>query len=572
MKLSGLQVENFQGVRALDISPAAPVLLVAGKNHAGKSSLVEAIRCAFNGRGERVELKKELGALVTEGAKKGRVQVVMDGKPMAGLTLPGGEHVDNLPPDITLPRLGMVLSAEQFARSSTDERRGLLFDVTGCKATTALVRDRLIAKGADAKKVEAILPMLRSGFPAAAKDAENRAKDARGAWRGVTGEQWGDKKSEGWEAECPVVDAELGKTLDEHLAEYEGQLAEAQQNLGAKRQQLQAYLQADGRRSALTEKAATVKRIKQKLELDKKELEEWTAVVLRTEAAKLSQFGLPCPCCSEMLVEQNGALVKAGPLAQASEDDIANLPDYIRARDSYANAVQNDQRDLLDAEAAAAELEGLQKMEPVDANAVDLAKQSVDSIATSRNEVRDQQTAWRQKNDQANAAKSRTAQAAAHVIDVKGWALIADAMSPEGIPSELLSEALTPVNDLLHSLSCAAEWKRVQIGAGMDITADGRPYALLSESEKWRCDAVLAITIANLSGIRFAILDRFDVLDLGGRGQLIGLLDYVVDEGLVDSMVIAGTMKAAPTGLSENFETIWMENGTAKAITETKAA
>ena len=42
------------------------------------------------------------------------------------------------------------------------------------------------------------------------------------------------------------------------------------------------------------------------------------------------------------------------------------------------------------------------------------------------------------------------------------------------------------------------------------ITAGGREYRLLSESERYRVDAVLAEAVANLSGARLLVLDRAD--------------------------------------------------------------
>ncbi|MCZ9676616.1 hypothetical protein NB854_29840, partial [Pseudomonas aeruginosa] len=52
-----------------------PVLLVAGHNGAGKSSLLDGVAMAFNGQPRRVSLKKEIDKLITEGAKKGEARV-----------------------------------------------------------------------------------------------------------------------------------------------------------------------------------------------------------------------------------------------------------------------------------------------------------------------------------------------------------------------------------------------------------------------------------------------------------------------------------------------------------------
>jgi hypothetical protein len=52
---------------------------------------------------------------------------------------------------------------------------------------------------------------------------------------------------------------------------------------------------------------------------------------------------------------------------------------------------------------------------------------------------------------------------------------------------------------------------RRAITPDMAITAEGRAYSLLCESEKWRVDAMIAAAIAELSGVKVMMLDRMDV-------------------------------------------------------------
>ncbi|UTN73787.1 AAA family ATPase [Pseudomonas aeruginosa] len=75
MRITKLEITNFQGLRHAALDVSAPVLLVAGHNGAGKSSLLDAISMAFSGQPRRVSLKKEMDKLVTEGAKKGEARV-----------------------------------------------------------------------------------------------------------------------------------------------------------------------------------------------------------------------------------------------------------------------------------------------------------------------------------------------------------------------------------------------------------------------------------------------------------------------------------------------------------------
>ena len=136
------------------------------------------------------------------------------------------------------------------------------------------------------------------------------------------------------------------------------------------------------------------------------------------------------------------------------------------------------------------------------------------------------------------SAQRKTTEAAGHHADVQAWEQIAEALAPSGIPAELLSEALTPLNDALAGHAESAQCPRVVVEADMTVTADGRAYALLSESEQWRADAMLAATIARLSDVRLLVLDRFDVLDQQGR---------------------------LPTGLPESTRAVWIEGGRASA-------
>lgn len=113
------------------------------------------------------------------------------------------------------------------------------------------------------------------------------------------------------------------------------------------------------------------------------------------------------------------------------------------------------------------------------------------------------------------------ANAAQHHADVVAWSLIAEALAPTGIPAEILAGALDPFNELLAAQAAVATWQAVVITPEIDITYGGRLYGLLSESEKWRADTLLAIAIARLSGIRLVLLDRFDVLQPTARPQAL---------------------------------------------------
>ncbi|BBE09746.1 Uncharacterized protein MCB1EB_1585 [Mycoavidus cysteinexigens] len=164
-------------------------------------------------------------------------------------------------------------------------------------------------------------------------------------------------------------------------------------------------------------------------------------------------------------------------------------------------------------------------------------------------------------NIKVTQADERTVKALSAHESVLAWNEIADALAPNGIPGEMLAEALTPLNERLEDSAAITEWAQVVVTKDMQVQAGGRSYALLSESEKWRVDAMLAEAISYLSKIKLLVLDRFDVLDLKGREGLLAWLDILAQGGEIDTALIFGTLKALPQSFSQNIETHWLENG-----------
>src|SRR5690606_18465599 len=105
--------------------------------------------------------------------------------------------------------------------------------------------------------------------------------------------------------------------------------------------------------------------------------------------------------------------------------------------------------------------------------------------------------------------QSRTEAAASAHRDAQGWQAAADALSPAGIPAEILLKGLGPVNRILAQLAQALNFPRVAIIDDMDIYLGQRPYALLSASERWRVDSQIALALAELSGLKLVALDEF---------------------------------------------------------------
>lgn len=596
MKITSIQTSNFLGARDVNLALAKPVSLIAGKNGAGKSSIQEAVRMAMTGESVRVGLKKDYGALVTEGQESGFVEVETADASYS-VVLPSGKglHSEN-------PMLPFVLDAQRFARMDDKERRTFLFGLMGVKLDGASVTQRMLDKGLDAKKVEQIAPFLRAGFDAAQKEAAAKARDAKASWKTATGgETWGKDKAPKWQPAPLPADAEKAGTRHQNavarMKEVEQELGAAQQALGAAKAKEQARQQMAAQRGDLAEKAGRINRIKAKLQRDEAEVVEWQAKVDETRAkAGVAPVNPKAPgefllrglasvtaefvelTCNHPDVEWDSSLLNRAAAhlaeyrklhgepvvgdapAQPDAEAVAKLPEYEKALSLVQSAVANDKRDLAAAEQATSKLKELDEEA---AETIDL-----EPLQAKVAELTEKRDGWRADVDKYRAVAEQAArrqavidQAAALHADVLAWTDIADALAPDGIPGEILAEALGPINERLLSNAGLAEWEPVVIHPDMRITYGLRDYALISESEKWRTDAMIAEAVSFLAGVKLLVLDRFDVLDIKGREDLLYWLDGMAEDGDIEAALLFGTLKALPAQLPETVAAYWIENG-----------
>ncbi|RQO58001.1 recombinase RecF [Paucibacter sp. KBW04] len=581
MELISIDVQNVLGVRAAALAISTPVTLIAGPNGNGKSSLAEAVRMALGGdvAARGVALKKDLQALVNEGAKSGSVEVQLADGLTAYAMLPSGKTT---PADVYVPHraLAYVLEPSRFASLTANDRRSMLFDLMGLRVTPELVIQRLEAKGVDKTKAVRVGPLLRAGFDAAHDEAKRKATEAKGAWRALTGETYGAVKAETWAASVPAHDEATAKTLATELQHCEVALEQWQRQIGQLQGAEQRLAQARAKLPALQDQAGKLQRIQDKLVADESGLAEWEQRLQATtaEAGQGKRVGLVHDLARAVeflssnyggeLYEHAEALPayerEHGKLGAAGNPEAqAKLPEVRKSRDLMVSAVANGKRDVEAAKRAQAEAEAIQAEldETFDAAGLADARAKADELKAERATLVKKLDGFKALKAQAEAAQKKTTDAAAHHVDVAAWDQIAAALAPDGIPGEMLAEALGPFNARLDQSAADTSWPGVHIGADMTVTwLDGRPYKLLSESEKWRADAMLAEAISHLAGLKLLLLDRFDVLDLKGRGDLLCWLDVLAEQHEIDTALVLGTLKALPAS-SEFLTAHWIENG-----------
>ena len=212
--------------------------------------------------------------------------------------------------------------------------------------------------------------------------------------------------------------------------------------------------------------------------------------------------------------------------------------------------LKNKQDALAPAKAAHDELATIQIPE-VDQGAARQAQGRIDALKAQQEELASEIRQLEDAERQSKAATESTGKAAAYHKDVLEWLDLAEAFGPD---------AIGPINKRLAQNALDTGWMQPRITPDIEIEANGRPYALLSESEKWRCDCLIAESISFFSDLKFLCLDWFDVLDLPARGQLIGFLSFMHGDGDLDCALVFGTLKSRPAS-NETVTALWVEGG-----------
>jgi len=594
MKIARIHIENFIGAAAVDLVTTAPIQLITGHNAAGKSSIRDAVALALTADLTRVNLKKDAAALIHEGASSALCEITdADGDAFRVAITRAGKITDSMKGRETDPVLPYVLDAQRFARLDPTARRAFLFGLMNVSLEPAAVKERLLADGIDAVSIDRVVPLLRAGFDAAAAEAKRRATEAKGAWKLLTGETWGSQKGETWRAAAKPFDPKALAAKVTELTHADVAVASWQQSLGAIEAEAKRRTGLRAQIEGLRGKAALLQRAKTKLGVDQQTLADVGASLLaaQTAAGDAPRVGLLhdlaaavndlvsfCPVDSAQYVDAAAALQayerEHGPIGSTGGDPEAreSLPRFAAARDQAQRTVDHDLRDVAAAESAGTELKLLEQ-QLADAGPSEDAEEARKQLNTqieARTAVVAEVDRLRALKTAAEAVETKTASASKYHAEILAWDQLGDALGPNGLPAKLLAEALAPINDRLARSALDAQWPRVEILDDMTIRValHERPYALLSESERWRCDAMLAEAISSVAGAGLLVLDRADVLDGAGRQELLSWLDAMAEFGEIATALVFATLKAPPSNLPPTIDVHWMENGAVGQLKE----
>ena len=123
------------------------------------------------------------------------------------------------------------------------------------------------------------------------------------------------------------------------------------------------------------------------------------------------------------------------------------------------------------------------------------------------------------------AAAHRAAQLHASVVK---YSDVAQALGPQGIRAKLLEYGLGQLAINLARVGELTGWPLVEVSDNGTVKIGRRTVLLASESEQWRAQASMQLSLASMTGARVVVLDRADLLDAANRAALWTVLRKVL--------------------------------------------
>jgi hypothetical protein len=178
---------------------------------------------------------------------------------------------------------------------------------------------------------------------------------------------------------------------------------------------------------------------------------------------------------------------------------------------------------------------------------------------------------WREK-EAADAAAVKLAEADKEVVL---YDALAKALAPTGIPSQLITEALGPVNERLafgsgYLFPDCDEHQPLHLTQDLEVYRGITPFSLLSKSARYRAGICFQYVLATLAGARLFLVDEADILDPLNRSQLIDFL-LAVHKDFDTILVFATSDHADPSPIPE-LAVWWIQDGVISPVRAREAA
>lgn len=545
-----ITIQNFLGISDASIRIDKGVTLLAGRNSAGKTSVIRGLAALLGPAGTPLGLKKaEAFMLLRAGATQSTLELNAGGNDVTSLHFPSCEKGSSGHP----PQIDPIAAGTDHPLDMTDRQRASYFSE---RLVTAPTRADLEAALTDVTVPAASLDKIwntieTEGWDNAHAKARDTGTKLKGQWELVTGENFGVKKAANWQPKSwlPEWDGLTPERAD--ILYQEAQAAEA--SVIASHAVSQA--QIDQYRA----EAARVPELEQERDRLATEVK---AAEIEHQDLKAKSDGLPsgtaphvslCPHCEKPIAFEKidaartrilkGELVSEQELQQrrkAIQDSLGPMFEAERRLNSLREQQAANAAALYRAQDAARHIEATPQ---ASADGDPLAAKTATAEALARRD-----------------AVQAAAEAARIVGTIKLNQAIVAALAPEGVRQTVLQRAAKPFNQALAEIAKVAGWQRAQLEGDLSISQEGRPYSLLAANEQFRIRLMVQIALAEQSGAALILVDGADILEKSARNQMFGLLIQRQTRAVV-GMTLSDRSDAPDLAARQLGRTYWIEAG-----------
>jgi hypothetical protein len=587
--LKGLSITEFMAIAKLELEFTAPLNFICGQNEAGKSSIRDALLWGFTGQARGLKTHADQASLIREGAKAAEVSIYLtDGHAFTRRkTQKTAAAIMGDIPDIGLSP-ALLFDPYTFLSWPEDQRRELLFKVIpGLNPTEQNVFDRLIRWPA----VEAItsndgLPpsdIIRSiakmasshGFPGVEKECVTKRREAkrvRDTYKDAT-EPAKTITIDGHEFDIPTLNLPAIKATLKDLQQEKDDLLRQK---GAGETRAKRLVTIKGQLEKIGTPALPpaddfirlsqqdIQDTKNALEVNAKEIEQ-AAVENQSFPAicpAITLEQIPCPKAGqkvgveptapgvlEALMQNRQGLAKKLGTFMAEQGNIKSKVETYKALMAKKVNLEEEQTRLQSEPEAGADLDA--------------------EIATRQRRIERGQAFDRAVYDY-NLALERYQDTLAKLAAAEQEVIIYDALqkalSPDGIPSQMIAEALDGINELLEmAATYFFPGRYLHLTGELDIVLQNSPYVTLSKSAKYRVGIAFQYALARLTGARILLIDEADILDGIHQTELVNFLLFALMDFDQIIAFATGDMAAAWTD-DPRSQSWWLENGEIKPV------
>lgn len=558
------RVRNVLGVKAAEFDIRG-LTLVAGRNGEGKSSLLEALACVALGTAAArgMTTKKAQTALLHEGEKVGSATLDW-GTGLTRVVWPDGK-VESTGEPAAQP-FGSALGMGITRWSTLEAKQRSVEFAARAKVKPGPADIAKWLRGIDHEIAPETLATLweridLSGWDSVHATATEKSTKHKGAWEQVTRQRFGTAKADNWRPASLLPDEPYdAEVVAKDLAGAKEALTKLTVAGAVELERLEG-LKAQG---AKLDDARKAERI-----ISAKRIEVLNAqTALTNERAKylkeIGDLAHACPHCAaavEVVLDTAGAGV-----AEIVKSDKAVMT---RAQVLSHQAAAKDAKD-----AAASGKREVDRIEAELADAIrerEMAERAQHEAERLEATVKDAPSTEALAQARLLVAKLEERLAAVKAMDEAGkiyaaWSKsqpLIKALAPEGVRAMKAREALREWNATMLTISAAGGLGPIVLTEDLTLELNERPYALLSESERWRCDAVMSMALAKTEGVRFILFDRLDVLVADARAGVFHALIALGIDAVIACSVVNNAASTLPALQKTGKGSVWwMEAGT----------